>query len=112
MTDLFGHTPPPVKRKGKDKRRPKPGKLLECLYCTLRYTEERILAGAYQTDTMICSACYADEQRKPHAESCFGKPTFIIMPGGRKLLGYSSTAFTCTRICPDREICKRIVIPG
>jgi hypothetical protein len=85
------------------------GKSLECRLCYSRYSLADIMNGTYNLETYICSYCYADMQRKPHPQSCFGKPTFILLDGTR-LPGYDPEARDCNRLCPDRELCKRIVL--
>ena len=99
----------PVKRK-KHKKRFHPCKALECLICTVRYSLEDILDGTYQLETWVCSSCYAEMQRKPHEQSCFGKPTFVMLDGKREL-GYDSECRDCKDLCPDRVICQKVVRP-
>lgn len=88
-----------------------PCKALECLLCTLRFSIDDILSGAYNIETFICSLCYAEMQQKPHEQNCFGKPTFILT-SGKHALGYEPIAKECQDVCPDRMICKRIVYPN
>lgn len=83
-------------------------KLLECATCFERYSREEIETGLYQLKTMVCSKCYARAQKLPHERSCFGKPT-VNLPSGKKLLGYNPLTEACSRLCPDREICARVV---
>lgn len=85
------------------------GKFLECLICTERFSEEEILSGKYRLETMICSYCYSRLQRKPHHQSCFGKPT-TNLPDGKRLLGYNAKALECKELCPDREVCRLVIL--
>lgn len=96
------------RRKKKVKRHP--CKALECLICTLRYSFDDILCGVYNIETFVCSHCYAEMQQKPHAQSCFGKPTVILLNGKRDL-GYDIKAKECRDVCVDRSMCQRIVRP-
>jgi hypothetical protein len=83
---------------------------LECLLCKTRFTEEKVVRGDYNIETFICSSCYKKMQDKPHEQSCFGKPTTIFL-NGKKHLGYEPEAVECTKLCPDRILCQRIVRP-
>lgn len=82
---------------------------LECLLCRLRYSKADILSGRYQLSTNICSLCYAKMQAAPCSQSCFGKVTRVIMPGGERVFGYHPKAVECGELCPDRKICQKIV---
>lgn len=84
-------------------------KALECLLCFARYSNEDILNGTYNIETFICSFCYERMQQSPHNISCFGKPTFI--ENDKRLYGYQPESKECNQLCPDREICKRVVRP-
>ncbi len=81
---------------------------LECLLCFVRYSFNDVLEGLYQLETMVCSKCYALMQAGPYRISCFGKPT-IIFQNGKRLYGYNPKAEECSHLCPDRNICRRIV---
>lgn len=96
-----------VKRRKKHKRS---CKALECIICTLRFSSEDVHNGVYNIQTFVCSYCYAEMQQKPHYQSCFGKPTFILLNGKREL-GYDPNARECRDSCPDRVLCQRIVRP-
>jgi hypothetical protein len=89
-------------------------KILECLLCLRRYSREDILAGLYRLETLICSPCYAKMQGQAltpacYARSCFGKPSIMIF-GGRRLRGYNPAAKECNKLCPDREVCRRVIL--
>lgn len=90
---------------------PKPtGKVLECLLCENKYSKEDIEKGNFQIATLICSFCYARMQNMPYEKSCFGKPSLIAL-NGKKYFGYNPKAEECSRLCPDRSVCRRIVWP-
>ena len=91
-----------------NRRKPNPKGVLECLLCFERYSAEDVARGDYQIETLICSRCYREMQLAPHSKSCFGKPT-VIMPDGKKLLGYDVASEDCSSNCPDRSVCCRIV---
>ena len=81
--------------------------MLECLLCLERYGREDVRSGLYRLETFVCSRCYRKMQAKPHAASCFGKPTFVAE--GKVLRGYSEKAEVCQTVCPDREVCRKVV---
>ena len=85
-------------------------KALECRICLIRHSREDILRGNYQLQTFICSFCYAQMQNRPYEQSCFGKPTLVLL-NGKRLLGYDPEAPECQSLCQDRDICRRIVFP-
>lgn len=76
--------------------------------CFERYSAEDIARGDYQIEELVCSRCYREMQLAPHAKSCFGKPT-VVMPDGKRLLGYDVSSEDCSTNCPDRRVCCRIV---
>ena len=82
---------------------------VECLLCARRYSEIDILEGRYWLETMVCSECYADMQKKPHELSCFGKPTWVNYWPHKKLLGWWPESEECSLLCPDRKVCARIM---
>ena len=83
------------------------GKGLECLLCTLRYSDRDVLDGLYWIDTMVCSKCYTRMQRMPYEESCFGKP--CVMRDGKVVqYGYNRNAVECDSLCPDRRQCASL----
>lgn len=82
---------------------------LECLLCEQRFSRQEIERGEYRLETMICSYCYARMQRAPYERCCFGKPTLIQLDG-KRLYGYNPKAEECERICPDRVVCRLIVL--
>lgn len=84
-------------------------RLLECLQCKQRYSEQDVAAGAYRLETMVCSYCYAQMQRAPYAVSCFGKP-MQVLPSGKREHGWNPGAEECRRLCPDREVCRLVMI--
>ena len=84
-------------------------KALECRLCQARYSREDVIEGRYQLATYVCSFCYARLQKLPYEQSCFGKP-ITILPNGKQLLGYDAETTECLTLCPDREICRRVVI--
>ena len=86
---------------------PDPAKVLECLLCKERYSQEDIKQGLYQISTFICSTCYRRRQRMPYEKSCFGKPS-IIFNGKYIHYGYSEEQPECKSLCPDRIVCRRI----
>jgi hypothetical protein len=80
---------------------------LECLLCKERYSREDVLDGTYQLSTLVCSPCYGKMQRKPHEQSCFGKPSMVV---NRRIAkhGYSAEAPECSKLCPDRKVCAKL----
>lgn len=83
-------------------------KLIGCTRCTRKYSVSDIREGLFQIETMVCSFCYAEMQAMPYKRCCFGKPS-LILPSGKKLLGYNEKALECSEICPDRNICRRVI---
>lgn len=78
-------------------------KIVECVKCFERYSEEELRNGQYWLETMVCHNCYVEMQQKPYTHSCFGKET-----RGNKL-GYDPTAVECSRLCPDRKVCVKFI---
>ena len=86
-------------------------KVLECLLCRQRYSHDDVASHRYWMETKVCSLCYCAMQSKPHHVSCFGKPTKLVEGNSRRLYGYNPNSPECSRWCPDREVCRRLV-PG
>jgi hypothetical protein len=84
---------------------------LECLLCQAKYSRVQILAGEYDSETLVCSKCYAIMQKMPHEKSCFGKPSMRFL-SGKVQQGYDAAAVECNRICPDRTVCRKIIVWG
>ena len=82
---------------------------IECIICKKLYSKSDILKGQYQIETLICSYCYAKMQRAPSSQSCFGKPT-VMFPDGNRQYRYNINAKACREHCPDRSVCRRIVL--
>ncbi len=83
---------------------------VECVECKKSFTRTEVLEGLWSPETLVCSYCYARLQKSPHSISCFGKPTQVDRRGKLIGLGYDSKAEECRSLCPDRKICKRIVL--
>ena len=84
-------------------------KALECLLCLRRFSRAEVLRGLYRLETMVCSFCYARMQKAPVSVSCFGKPTTILLNGKREL-GYEKEDPECASRCPDRDVCRKVVM--
>jgi len=82
---------------------------LHCSTCTRQFTVDDAENGVFQMVTMRCAYCYKEAQRKPHNQSCFGKPT-VILSNGRKLLGYNHKSAECNSWCVDRSVCRLVVL--
>ena len=82
--------------------------LLGCVRCSRRFSQNDILSGLYQIETFVCSYCYAEMQQASYEKSCFGKP-MLRLPTGRLLFGWNSKAWECTQICPDRNLCRKVL---
>ena len=83
--------------------------MLQCARCQRLYAREQVVAGLYFLETMICAQCYVEMQGQPYEKSCFGKPTTILLPSRRRLLGYDRQAEECAEWCPDRFLCSQLV---
>lgn len=83
--------------------------IFRCVLCDTGFALEELFAGHYIVDTLICEQCYLDLQSAPYDVSCFGKPTIIIMPSGRRMLGYDASAAECVARCPDRDVCPEFL---
>ena len=82
--------------------------MLECVICFRRYSAQDVISGLYWIHTGVCSHCYAFMQKRSHKSSCFGKPS-VANARGTRLLGYHPKAVECGELCPDRNVCRRIV---
>ena len=82
--------------------------VLGCLLCKHRFSRQDIADGLYWPQTYICSSCYARLQQAPLDVSCFGKWTEVDAYTGHQHLGYDAKALECRKVCPDREVCKKV----
>lgn len=85
--------------------------VLGCARCARWYSLDDVRQGNYWLETMVCSYCYAEMQASPYQKSCFGKP-MLIWPSGKREYGYNPKAWECSTVCPDREICRKILVGG
>lgn len=69
--------------------------LFKCQLCPLIYSVKDVEAGKFFPSTGICRRCYKKMQRS--SVTCFGKQ-------------YTQEAQECRHECPDREICRVMVL--
>lgn len=67
--------------------------VLECVLCGKMYSLEDAHDGKYYVQTRVCASCYTKGCAVSADVWCFGKL-------------FSSERVECTRLCPDREICR------
>lgn len=73
-------------------------KVLECLLCSKMYDLEDARKGNYFVQTRICASCYGKGREADVTIWCFGKKEV-----------FSLARIECSKLCPDREICKYVV---
>ncbi len=87
-------------------------KVLECVACRARYSRDDVEDGLYWVETLTCSSCYADFQRRPYRQSCFGKPCVMVPTedGKGRMVerGHDPKAVECSTLCVDRNVCSRL----
>lgn len=90
-------------------------KLMPCLLCDIKYSENDVKELLYFPDTSICYRCYADMKEQRYEVSCFGKPDLILELRGQPTLiaqGYDPNSPECKTehgLCPDRRYCPLFV---
>ena len=90
-------------------------KLMVCVLCTEKYSEEDVRALRYFSDTSICFKCYLDMQEQKHSIACFGKSDLVLTVKGvskRVAEGYDPVSPDCNAdkgICPDRRYCPLFI---
>lgn len=81
--------------------------VLECLLCRRGVTSEEVRLGLFQLSSNVCNQCYRKMQDSPYEKSCFGKVT-IVHP--KRQLGYNPNAIECKELCPDRVVCRKVIM--
>ena len=71
---------------------------------------QELESGQYNVLTLVCGSCYVRMQKAPYHVSCFGKPTIVDQEGKLLFRGYSAKAEECQRWCPDRALCREVVL--
>jgi hypothetical protein len=72
--------------------------IFECLLCGAAYSFEDARKGNYYVQTRICKPCYVKGMAVDVTVWCFGKKSV-----------FSSKRIECTKLCPDREICRHFI---
>jgi hypothetical protein len=101
--------PPKPPKKPKKPKKPwaaSKALVLECVRCAQRYNVGAFYQNNYQLETYVCSYCYREMQLAAHEVCCFGKPSYKLRAGQRRLYGFDPNAEECAFICPDRELCR------
>ena len=84
-------------------------KVLSCLCCPEKYSEEDVEKLNYFYPEGVCFSCYEKGAAASHRKWCFGK-TDLVVNGQVKGYGYDpETSEDCKKICPDRKICYLFV---
>jgi hypothetical protein len=77
--------------------------LFECLLCKDKFTVDDIRQKKFYAQTCICRKCYLVGVETNPRIWCFGKLQKINSPG------YSEESVSCSLLCPDSFLCRKIV---
>lgn len=81
-------------------------KVLRCLICRNKFTEEDVKTLTFFPETSGCYNCYKELSESPFSRTCFGKLN-VVESGVIRHFGYDPIAsIDCSFHCPHRKICK------
>lgn len=86
--------------------------IFECVLCRTRFNEEDVRELEYFPSTQVCAKCYERGQQADYTVWCFGKPNVRALSGHILDYGYDADARACREECPDRKLCRLVVLSG
>lgn len=83
-----------------------PGKVLKCIGCENKFTEDDVLNLEFFLDVFYCYQCLRGEKKKPFTQNCFGKLTKYSRNGAVEGYGYDPVeSIDCRTFCSARKVC-------